>query len=354
MKKLSPPMLLAGRIIFCFTLLLSMFFLFYGISPLAQSFTGGYIGIQLDTDAAGHVIINPTPDREAANAGVETGDILLAINKKPVPVGIKDPSNLIRGSVGEPVTISVQKADGTKKSYTIVRSELYQQRLANAGLRPATLAGFYITLSLLVGLIFAILAVILLFRRERTWLLFLAGFILLLFPYSLNAASMAHDGAVLANLDWLYNLLRAIGLFLTFWLLLVFPTGQFVPKATRWVLVAVVIWMAPYFISLLIPFLPAPLVDISWMVIIAVGVGVQAYRTMQISTQTERELTKPVTQAALVALVVYVLIWVTSRFVITLFSNPTQIWFTLLAELLVDAALVFFGFKLARAVEKMV
>jgi hypothetical protein len=350
MKKFSPTLLSVNRIAFGLTLVLCLFFLFYGISPLTRSYTEGYIGVQLGTDASSHIVLNPTPEREAANAGVETGDVLLMINGQPVPAGLVDSANLIRGSVGEPITISVQKADGSEKSYTIVRSELYQQRLASAGLRPGMLAGFYIILSLIVGLIFAVLAASLLFRRDANGLVVLAGFLLLLFPYSLNAASMAHDGALHANLDWLYNLLRAIGLFFTFWLLLVFPNGKFTPRWTRWVLIVVGIWMVPYYIDLVVTFLPAPLIDISWMVIIALGVGAQAFRTMKISTQTERERTGPVMQAAFVALVIYVVIWVTSRFVITLFSNPIQIWFSLIAELLVDTALLFFGFRLARSV----
>ena len=348
MKRLSPALLLASRIVFCLALVLCMFFLFYGISPLSGSFTRGYIGAQLETDAAGHMVLDPTPDREAANAGVETGDILLSINGQPVPASVKDTTDLLNGSVGQAVTLRIQKAGGGEKSYTIVRSGLYQQHLANAGLKPFMLAGYYMVLSLLVGLTFAILSATLLLRREGTGLVMLAGFLLLLFPYSLNAASMAHDGAVFANLDWLYNLLRAAGIFMTFWLLLIFPNGQFIPKWTRWALGLVAVWMLPYTIDLVVPCLPSQLIDIAWMGIIAVGVGVQVYRAVQ----ANQKQTKPVMQAALAALGIYVLVWVISRFIITAFSNPVQIWFSLIAELLVDAALLFFGFRLARSLQK--
>jgi hypothetical protein len=297
------------------------------------------------------VVIDPIPEREAALAGVVKGDILLSVDGQPVTSGSIDPAGLTSGLMGEPVTILVQKADGSEQSYTIVRSEQYLQRMANAGLRPGLLAWYYVILYLLVGLVFAGLAVSLLLRRELSGLVMMGGFLLLFFPYSLNAANIAYDGALYANLDWLYNLLRAAGLFLTFWLLLIFPNGTFVPKWTRWVLVALAVWMVPYFISLVVHgFLPGLLLDISWMVIIALGVGVQIYRTLRVSTQVERAQARPVVQAALVALVVYVLVWVGSRYVTPAFSNPVQIWFSIISELFVDAALLFFGFRLMRSI----
>jgi len=41
------------------------------------------------------------------------------------------------------------------------------------------------------------------------------------------------------------------------------------------------------------------------------------------------------------------------EFLIILFSEPVQIWFSLIAELLVDAALLFFGFRLARSLKRV-
>jgi len=354
-RRLINPWPMVAGIIFFLALAGSLFFLFYGISPAVESYTCGYIGVQIETNGAGEVVLDPTPGLDAANAGVEKGDIFLSIDGQPIPPGEENPAELIRGPVGEPVIITVRKSDGSEQTFTIVRSSEYRKTLDGAGVTANFLAGYFTILSLLIGLGFAALGVLLLLRCPGDWLSVLMAFTLLFFPYSLNAANVAHSGAVLAGLDWLYNLLRAAGLCLTVSLLFVFPNGKFVPKWTRWVLVVIAVWMVPYYIALIIEnFLPAVLLDVAWLIIIALGVALQIYRYLRVSTETERQQTRPMLITALVALFVYLLVWLIGTLLPkNALSSAGWLWYYLIVNLLVGAALFFFGGSLARSMRKV-
>ena len=354
-RRLKNPWPLVAGIVFFLALALSLFFLLTGISSGLEDYKRGYINTRLDMDEAGRVVMYPVPDDEAATAGVETGDILLSVNDQPVPANPNDAAVMMKGRVGDPVTITVQKADGSQKTYDIVRSSRFLKNLEAAGLTLDSRADYFVTLSVLVGLLFAALAVSVLLRRPADWLSVLAAFALLFFPYSLNACYTAYSSALTFNMIWLYDLLRAAGLLLTFGLLLVFPSGTFIPKWSRWALVAVVVWMVPYYISMvIISFLPSVLLDVAWQVIIAIGIGIQVYRYLRVSPVEERQQTRPMVIAAVAALIIYLVSFMVNDFVPgSIMSGSAWIWYYLIIELLVDAALLFFGFGVARAIRKL-
>lgn len=90
----------------------------------AQSLQGEYggIGATLALSDTGHVVLEPFRDSPAAQAGVQKGDRLTQVDDWPVPV----PANLddvvarVRGLVGTPVVITVQRAEATL-AFTITR-----------------------------------------------------------------------------------------------------------------------------------------------------------------------------------------------------------------------------------------
>ncbi len=354
-RRLTSLLPMMAGIVFFLALVGSLFFLFYGISPAIESYTRGYIGARLVTNGVGEVVLDPTPGLDAANAGVEKGDILLSINGQPIPPAEENLTELIRGSIGEPVIITVRKSDGSVQTLSIVRSSEYRKTLDNAGVTANFLAGYFVILSLLIGLGFAGMGVLLLLRCPTDWLFVLTAFTLLFYPYSLTATIVAHSGAILAGLDWLYNLLRAVGLFLTVSLLFVFPNGQFVPKWTRGALVVIAIWIVPYYIALIVEnFLPGTLLDVACVIILALGVAVQIYRYLRVSTETERQQTRSTLIAALVALLVYLLVWLIATLLPKhVLSSAGWVWYYLIVNLLVDAALLFLGGSLARSMWKV-
>ena len=355
-RRLKNPWPLVAGIVFFLALALSLFFLLAGVSSGLEDYKQGYIHVSLEVNAAGQVVLDPATDYEAATAGVKKGDLLLSVNGQPVPANADDVAKMLGGRVGDLVTIRVQKADGSQETYTIVRSSHFLKNLEAAGLTLDSRAAYFVTLSVLVGLLFAALAVYILLRRPTDWQFVLAAFALLFFPYSLNACYTAHSSAMVFNLVWLYNLLRASGLLLTFGLLLVFPSGTFVPKWSRWALVAVAVWVVPYYISMvIISFLPSVLLDVAWQIIIAIGIGIQVYRYLRVSSVEQRQQTRPMVIAAVAALIMYLVSWVVNNLVPgSIMSGSAWIWYYLIIELLVDAALLFFGFGVARAVRKNV
>ena len=354
-RSLAAPWPLVFRLVFGLVLAASLFLLFIGIVPFFESYTVGYIGISMNANPSGEVVLEVTANSYAEAAGLVSGDILLTVNGQPAAGTEAARAAQIKGLVGEPLTVSVRKADGSEKAYTIVRSENYSNNILAAGLTPNFLARYFSVLSVLTVLVFAILGTTLLLRRAKDWLFVIAGFTLLFFPYSLNMASAAYSGAYQANLVWLYNLLRATGLFLTCMLFFVFPNGKFNPRWTRWVAVAIAVWMAPYIIALLVPgFLPGMLMDIAWLVLIGLGVALQAYRRQRLSTPEEKQASAPLVTGAIVALAVYLVNFLLTRFFIAfLLTISAQWWYSLIAELVLDAALFFFGFELVRAMNKV-
>jgi hypothetical protein len=259
-------------------LALTLFFLVYGISPEIASYMVGSVGISMETNSAGQVVLYPTPGYDAEKAGVQNFDILLKINGHPVGQ-TNEIKKQLTGRVGEPLTITVRKSDGSEKTYNLVRSSDALNILNEAKLSVGFLAGYLTSLSLLVGLGFAALGAFLLLHRPAHGMFILTACVLVLLPFGLNslsADSVMVQGAIHANLGWLYNLLRVAGLGLASLLVFIFPDGQFVPKWIRWGLIGVGVWAILYAIALINPtFLPGSWIDLVWMIIIAIGLGLQ-------------------------------------------------------------------------------
>ena len=337
-------------------LALTLFFLFYGISPEIDSHMVGDVGISMETNSAGQVVLYPTPGYDAEKAGVVNFDILLDINGQPVSKSM-DIKKQLSGQVGQPLTITVRKSDGSEKTYTLVRSSVAQTILTQARLSIGFLAGYLTSLSLLVGLGFAALGAFLLLRRPAHGMFILTACVLVLLPFSLNslnADSVMVQGAIHANLEWMYNLLRIAGLGLASLLVYVFPDGQFVPKWVRWGMIGVGAWAILYAFALLNPtFLPGSWIDLVWMIIIAIGLGLQSYRYQHTLSEKESSQIRRMGLVLLVGVAVYVLLWLVELFLPSGFLvGAGGIWFAIISDLLEDAAFLYFGFRLMLSIRE--
>jgi len=74
------------------------------------------IGVNIQPHADGILVVRVVPKAPADEAGIVAGDVLMKANGKK----ISDPGDL-RGDEGQQVTITVKKADGKLKDYTITR-----------------------------------------------------------------------------------------------------------------------------------------------------------------------------------------------------------------------------------------
>lgn len=82
------------------------------------------IGVNIQPHDEGILVIRVVPKAPADEAGIIAGDILVKANGKQ----ITDPADL-RGEEGQQVTITVKKADGKFKDYTITRRKFSTVRL---------------------------------------------------------------------------------------------------------------------------------------------------------------------------------------------------------------------------------
>jgi carboxyl-terminal processing protease len=93
-------------------------------ADLRGSFGG--IGANLSRDAQGRVVLHPLPDSPAAQAGVQDGDILLAVDGLPLTptLSLEAITLWLRGPVGEPITLTLLRGDGPPVSITVIRAEI--------------------------------------------------------------------------------------------------------------------------------------------------------------------------------------------------------------------------------------
>jgi hypothetical protein len=347
-RKLSRFWTMTLRTAFFLVLAIVLFLLFMGIARGKDMYTHGSIGVDIEANGAGEIVLDPWPGYDAEAAGIKSGDVLLSVDGQDIASDVNKIAESLRGEVGSPVTITLRSTDGSQKTLTIIRSAAYQARIKKAGLTVDKYATFFVVLPVLIGLLFAALGVYVILRRGNDWLFPMAAFALLLFPFSLNAAGIAYNGALASGMNWLYQCLRAVGLFLTCWLLFVYPNGKFFPKWTRWFLAVIAVWIIPYLIDLLVyQFLPGQFLDIAWMLLLALGIFCQVVRLRTTGNENERIQTRPLVIGAVVAFSVYLVIWLGRMFgLANLFTGGAVPWYYIVAELILDAALLIFGFGL--------
>lgn len=90
---------------------------------LAGKFGG--IGSMVRREADGRIVLSPYPDRPAAQAGVQEGDVLVKVNERVITPDMNFDviSQLLRGEVGTQVTIGVLRQTQAL-TFTITRAEI--------------------------------------------------------------------------------------------------------------------------------------------------------------------------------------------------------------------------------------
>jgi carboxyl-terminal processing protease len=87
----------------------------------------GGIGASMSRNAAGDVVIAPMRDRPAARAGVQDGDVLIAVDGKPITaqMTVDDVVLLVRGDEGSKVILTVRHGGQDKPiDVTVVRERI--------------------------------------------------------------------------------------------------------------------------------------------------------------------------------------------------------------------------------------
>lgn len=87
----------------------------------------GGIGAYINRDEAGNVVLTVMRDRPAARAGVQDGDILLAVDDKPITptMTVEEIVTLVRGEVGTSVSLQLMRSgQETPFTLTVVRERI--------------------------------------------------------------------------------------------------------------------------------------------------------------------------------------------------------------------------------------
>jgi hypothetical protein len=160
-------------------------------------------------------------------------------------------------------------------------------RLHALGLSLNVLAWLGLALNAIVMLPFAVVGVVLFWRRADDPVALLASFTFFIFPIALSDVTntLAAPWSLPAQL---LNVLGGAGIFL---LLFVFPNGRFVPSWTRWVWAGSIISPAA---QAIFPSFRLPLNTVTFIVLMVSVLGAQVYRYRSVSTPLERQQTKVV------------------------------------------------------------
>ncbi|MDX1688268.1 MAG: GAF domain-containing sensor histidine kinase [Candidatus Promineifilaceae bacterium] len=171
------------------------------------------------------------------------------------------------------------------------------EALRQMGLSLRGYATYVVTLEVLVGLVFTLTAVFIVWRRADDWMAIFVS--LFLIGFGLSSGEMIDSLSVTYSLSpaWL-NAVDGLWGWLPFTLFLfLFPNGRFVPRWSRWLALGWTTWRLLIFLFpeswLNASFWPPPLQLLWWAGLMWLpGIAAQLYRYARVSSRVERQQTK--------------------------------------------------------------
>lgn len=276
----------------------------------------GKIGVDIDQNKLGEIILLPRPGLDASQTGVLKGDVLLAVNGTPTPprISIEEAVKLLKGKKGESVTITVRTDNEAPRDYKIVRSQLYLTAGEQLHIPFSLLKIVLVVLSIISLLGLGIISLLIFIWRSDDWLAFLVALALITFA---AISDNVYLGTKAIGWTAVYYSLDSIGSFLPVLLLCLFPNGRFVPHWAGRFSRILFLWAIPSFMllafsdclgsascrarwpiasSFLRTSSPPPwlneLTFWVWMLLFSIGVYAQIYRFLYVSNPVERQQIK--------------------------------------------------------------
>lgn len=322
--RLSGKRLIAARLAFGTLVLVNLAFysaLLPGyVRALQDGFTGMFC-INCDS-AAGGIEVYTVPNSPADRAGVSPGDILLAVGGEDVASLGDLPCQVITGSepgidtfpirsglyetcepgtygrAGSEVTVTVRKANGALRSYTIAR-EVGWGTFVTRGLRTLGIpGGASVALALIVeGIIvlgFIGIGALLVWRKPTDWLTMYTALAATMWGVTMSTIPLTSEFWLpIARLQ--LNLSAVVALAFFF----LFPDGRLTP---RWAWIVIVLYaIFRLWIAEQVPDTASALIDkIPWIA----GLYAQGYRYQRTATIEQRQQTKWVVYGMFIAVVV--------------------------------------------------
>ena len=216
------------------------------------------------------------------------------------------------------------------------------QNLHALGLSLDFLAWFTVTLDGLLVLVFAVVGLVLFWRKAADPTALVAAFAFLTFPINLTNVTSA-----LPAFWWLLaQVVNWLGLSALSLLLYLFPDGRFVPSFTRWLWAIAVMIDGAHVFWPSAPFQRLP-GTVSFAILVVSVVAVQLYRYVRVSTPVERQQTKWVVMGFTVALPGALVATALTQSFPGPFSGDLQLYWIVFGVLYLSPLLIPLSFGLA-------
>jgi signal transduction histidine kinase len=254
-----------------------------------------HLGLEVVVNRAGEPAVHTWLDGPAQQAGILEGDVLVAVNGRPVQLtpGQAPDALLPAGRAGTTIALRVRTGDHPLREYALVYGGANALALTAMGLSPAGMAAYGVGVELLSALASLALAAVIVWRRraDRLALVISLSVLLALMGASLATWALHHQQPL-----WRPVLEAWLAFALAAWLVFfcLFPNGRLVPRwtlglvglASAW-LVAQWLWPSLYPWRMSQP--AGIVVLVSWLVL---GVAAQVRRYARYSSRLERQQTK--------------------------------------------------------------
>jgi hypothetical protein len=259
---------------------------------------GGAAGLKAQLNPAQGYILTVDPRGPAAQAGIQDGNLLLAINgmaiQPDMPYG--EVNARLHGDIGAAMTLRVEGLGGEQKEYTLTLIEEDRLQIWRRFRVPFGLVGAYLpTIEGILLASYLLMSGMIFWRRSDDWLaLYLSITLVLITPqlsyswYFLSQSAAHWEGTL--------GLILAVAVAFTLPNFYLLPDGKFVP---RWTIVIAAIWVVWCITMELFPEAPFSIYQqagatqsLIWLGAFATGMLAQVYRYRYVATPMERQQIK--------------------------------------------------------------
>jgi signal transduction histidine kinase len=258
---------------------------------------------QLQVDQNREIIITPYWTGAAAQAGILRRDILLTVNDLPV-TSLEQAKKLLAGEIGTQIKLTVRTGNFPARRVTITRGGEYGQLLKQFGLTSGFAVGYVMASEILFAVICIAIGFVIFWRRSDDWMALLASltFIILLLGLSDPVGTFRQQMRGTWQIA-LFDLWLLFGCGLLPVLFYLFPSGQFMPRLTRYLTGVIVIWiiLATFFPSLHPWHMMGSNARLVLLPMFSTGVFALAYRYRYHSDAVQRQQIRWIVWGALVA-----------------------------------------------------
>ncbi len=190
-----------------------------------------------------------------------------------------------------------------------------RQLLHQFGLSLDFVAGYQVMLDAVSVLVCCVLGALIFWRRSADQMALFCAYMLVLFGGA-GFTSILQDTLPPVSPAWfaLVGTLDLLGQssFQIFFLL--FPSGRFVPRWTRWLALLIILyWVYAVFLTPVFSSSSPPWFNVLFFAILLCAVGAQVYRYRRVSTPTQRQQTKWVVFGFVIGIVGFILLVITAN-----------------------------------------